>query len=143
MSNEQNKGMALSISQDEMQKMMLARAGKHDARSKIYAARIEEMAKLLVKTTAADTDARVGAIRTAIDEDDAGRPMRDLNQHVVYARDRLRAHKMSAEWLRFAAAHLALDMYVFNIDDYFFRYLVDVDHPTAMPFGRFQERGVQ
>lgn len=60
------------------------------------------------------------------------------------ARDRRHMHGVAADWLKFTALHLDLGQPIsMRVDDQFLAYLLDVDHPTAMPNSFHERRGVQ
>ena len=114
---------------------------------------LKRLEELLAKTAEAGLEERSHLVQASVGEDETGEALqvldlsnssvRDLNNHVVYARDRERSHRQAAALLKFAAAHLCREVYAFDITDNFLAYLVDTEHPTAMPSGRFYERGVQ
>jgi len=149
----ENNGLFVELKRDELQKMLNVRAEAHVHRAGVHVERLKRIGSLLVKTSEAGLEEEHMLITTAVDENKAGEAiealnlsnssMRDLQQHVTYAKDRERCHRQAAVLLNFAAAHLTREVYAFDIVDSFLSYLVDVEHPTAMPSTRFYERGVQ
>ena len=149
-------GVTLVVPRDELAKMMVARADAHVARANVHEERMAKLGELVGKTSAVEFEKTIGTVEIA-EEDEGVRvehargrfvdlsksSLNDLHDHIVYARDRLRAHRKAAEWLRFAATHLDRERYEFDTGDAFLAYLVDREHPTAMPVSWFQTRGVQ
>ena len=149
----ENNGLFVELKRDELQKMLTFRAGAHMHRVAVHTGRLKRLEELLAKTAEAGLEERSHLVQASVGEDETGEALqvldlsnssvRDLNNHVVYARDRERSHRQAAALLKFAAAHLCREVYAFDITDNFLAYLVDTEHPTAMPSGRFYERGMQ
>lgn len=153
MSMSENNGLFVELKRDELQKLLNVRAEAHVRRVGVHIERLKRLSSLLVKTSEAGLEEKHTLIEAAVNENEAGEAIgvlnlsnssvRDLQQHVTYAKDRERCHRQAAVLLKFAAAHLTREVYAFDIADNFLSYLVDAEHPTAMPSARFYERGVQ
>ena len=157
MKKDRELGVTLVVSRAELARMMKARAKAHLRRVAIHADRMKKLGELLHKTGTVEMDKVAGTVAIAIEDQEfslsnargmryadlSNSSMNDLQNHVLYARDRQRAHRQAAVWLEFAAKHLKRPQYEFLTRDEFLAYLVDLDHPMAMPNERLMARGVQ